>query len=273
MSSDKKLADSHDHERPVPPSPSAIDALQDEKPEEGVDLILPLAIIISALITAGAVIYGARTVSSQLTDLGNKLNAAPTLQAQANPTPAQPEDKQVDPNKRYDVAIGPNPILGNESAPVTIIEFSDAQCPFCKRFHDQTFPQLKSEYIDTGKVKLAYRSFPLSIHPDAPKAAEAQSCARDQDKFWELTEEIFVNQGAMKVADIKKMAANIGMNPATFDECLDSGKYKSEVDKDFADGSAAGVSGTPSFFVNGKILVGAQPFTAFQALIDQELAG
>ena len=140
-----------------------------------------------------------------------------------------------------------DPVLGNKNAPVTVIEFSDFQCPFCERFYSQTLPLLEQNYISTGKVKLVYRDFPLSsIHPDAQKAAEAAECADEQGKFKEMHDKLFENQNSLSTSSLKSYAAQLGLDAAKFNGCLDSGKYASEVQKDFNDGSAAGVSGTPS---------------------------
>ena len=133
---------------------------------------------------------------------------------------------------------------------------------------------LKEQYIDTGKVKLIYRDFPLGFHKNAQKAAEATECAEEQDtnKFWEMHDKIFENQQAITVSDLKGYAKDMGLDTTQFDECLDTDKYKDEVLQDLQDGQKAGVSGTPTFFVNGKPLVGAQPFEAFKQLIEEELA-
>ena len=164
--------------------------------------------------------------------------------------------------------------LGNENAPVIIIEFSDYECPFCARFYINTLPSLKKEYIDTGKVKLVYRDFPLGFHQNAQKAAEASEVARElggDDAFWEMHDKIFENQQAISEQDLVKYAKEIGLNENKFKEILTSGKYRNEVQNDFKEGQEAGVQGTPTFFINGKILVGAQPFEAFKQIIDEEL--
>ena len=164
-------------------------------------------------------------------------------------------------------------VLGNENAPVTIIEFSDYQCPFCERFWSQTYPLIKSEYIDTGKVKLIYRDFPLtSIHPMAMPAAIAVECVREQggdEAYYEMHDKIFENQASLSESNLKKWAQELSYN---IDSCLDSEKYLSEVESDLKEGAAAGVRGTPSFFINGQPLSGAQPFQNFQAAIEAELA-
>ncbi len=162
-------------------------------------------------------------------------------------------------------------ILGDKNAPIEIIEFSDYECPFCTRFYTDTLPQLKAAYIDTGKAKLIYRDFPLGFHANAQKAAEAAECAEDQGKYYEMHDKLFEQGVSGGVTAFKQYAKEIGLNTATFDACLDSGKHTSEVQKDFQDGQRAGVSGTPTFYINGQQLVGAQPFEAFQQIIEQEL--
>lgn len=187
------------------------------------------------------------------------------------PAPAAPAAPRA-PAAKVDVSADDDAFLGDADAPVTIIEFSDYECPFCGRFYSQTLPQLKTEYIDTGKVKLVYRDFPLSFHPKAQKAAEAAECAGDQDRYFDFHDKIFENQGSIGVSDLKKYAGDLGLDQGEFDDCLDSGKFEQEVKDDVAAGVAAGLSGTPSFLINGQKLVGAQPFAAFKAIIDAELA-
>lgn len=172
-----------------------------------------------------------------------------------------------------DVSIDDDPMKGDKNAKVTIVEFSDFQCPFCEKFYSETLPSLLKEYVDTGKVRLVYRDFPLSsIHPYAQKAAEASECADEQGKFWEYHNKLFENQAALDVTSLKKYAADLKLNTATFNDCLDSGKMMGEVTKDAADAQAAGVSGTPGFFINGRFLGGAYPFESFKTIIDEELA-
>jgi protein-disulfide isomerase len=171
------------------------------------------------------------------------------------------------PEKRTQVeAIGPS--KGPENAPVTIVEFSDFQCPFCSRAKN-TVDEVVKGYGD--KVRLVFRHFPLSFHENAPKAAEASACAQDQGKFWEYHDKLFANQGALKVDDLKKHAADLGLDAARFNECLDSGKKAELVKKDMSAGEKAGVSGTPAFFINGIVLSGAVPADDFKSIIDSEL--
>ncbi len=197
----------------------------------------------------------------------------PQVNVPAAPTPSPTPAAAVvaNPPKEDDDSI-----LGKTNAAVTLIEFTDYQCPFCARHFTQTFAQIKQEYVDTGKVKYIVRDFPLSIHPNAPKASEATECADDQDKFWEMHDALFEKQGLWSSAPnaselFKQYATELGLDADDFGSCLDSGKYTAEVQKDFTDGSSGGVTGTPAFFVNGKKLSGAQPFAAFKAAIDAEL--
>lgn len=172
---------------------------------------------------------------------------------------------------KIDVSIDDDPMLGNKNAPVTIIEFSDYECPFCGRFYIQTLPQIKAQYIDTGKVRFIYRDFPLSFHPSAQSAAEAAECVRDKggdEAYFKYHDKIFENQAQLSLPSLKIWATDLGYN---IESCLDSGKFKAEVQKDFNDGQVAGVQGTPGFFINGKSISGAQPFQVFQQAIEAEL--
>ncbi len=179
------------------------------------------------------------------------------------------------PSVPVDVAALPDDdaVLGDPNAPVTIVEFSDFQCPFCGKFFDETFPQIKKKYIDTGKVKLVYRDFPLGIHEMAQTYAEAAECAHEQGKFWEMHDKIFGEQknGVATVDDLKKWARGFGVKEDQFNTCLDTKKYAEEVTKDLKDGEAVGVQGTPSFFINGKLVVGAVPFSVLEKEIEAAL--
>lgn len=174
-----------------------------------------------------------------------------------------------------------DPFLGSKEAKVIIIEFSDFQCPFCRRFWRESLQQIRKEYIETGKsVKFVYRDFPLSFHNLAQKYAEAGECAEEQGKFWEMHDKIFQEQDKKgqgtisdySLGDIKRWAREIGVNSSKFDQCLDSGKYKQEVENDVNEGLIAGVNGTPTIFINGRIIVGAQPYQVFKKIIDEELS-
>jgi protein-disulfide isomerase len=171
---------------------------------------------------------------------------------------------------RYDVSGDRGFSRGPKNAPVTIVEFSDFQCPFCKTA-TATIKQVLDKYPD--KVRLVFRDYPLaSIHPQAPKAHEAARCAADQAKFWEYHDVLFERSPKATLQDLKQYAQDLKLDATAFDQCLDSGKYTAEVDKDFQEGVGLGLTGTPSFFINGKQIVGAQPLAAFQKVVDGELA-
>jgi protein-disulfide isomerase len=157
---------------------------------------------------------------------------------------------------------------GGANAPVTIISFSDYECPFCKRA-EGTVDQVLTTYGD--KVRFVHRDFPLSFHEHAQQAAEAARCAEAQGKFWEYHRKLFASQD-LTAAALKKMAGEVGLDQKKFDECLDKQQFKDAVAKDTADGTNVGVTGTPAFFINGRMLSGAQPFEKFKAIIDEELA-
>lgn len=179
------------------------------------------------------------------------------------------------------MSAGDGPSLGSDEAPVTIVEFSDYQCPFCKKHVLNTFPTLKTSYIDTGKVRYVFRDFPLdNIHPYARKAAEAAHCAGDQGKFWDMHDTLFQNQATLMPDNLKSFAHDLQLNIETFTACLDEGKYAKKVDADVVAGSAIGVTGTPKFFIGKKkldgtmvatVMKGAQPATAFGQVIDRLL--
>ena len=171
---------------------------------------------------------------------------------------------------RFDVASDGFAARGGADAAVTIVEFSDFECPFCVRVQP-TLERVMEQYA--GRVRLVYRHFPLtSIHPQAWKAAEASLCAGEQDRFWQYHDLVFAEQHAMTVSDLKEKARRIGLAGAEFDSCLDSDRHSEAVRRDLLAGTAAGVSGTPAFFVNGRFLSGAVPFDQFAELIDDELA-
>ena len=170
---------------------------------------------------------------------------------------------------RVAVDTGEAPVRGRPDAPVTIVEFSDFQCPFCVRARPAV-KRVREVYGDD--VRFAFRHFPLSFHEQAPKAGEAIACAGDQDKFWEMHDRLWESPGQLQPADLKEHAVALGLDPEAFGQCLDSDRYASVVEKDAQAGAQLGVSGTPAFFINGRPLSGAQPFEAFAQVIDEELA-
>ena len=171
---------------------------------------------------------------------------------------------------RYTVEIAPeDPVLGGASAPVTVVEFSDFQCPFCQQVRP-TLKQVKESYGD--RVRIVWKDFPLtSIHPQAFKAAEAGNCAREQGKFWEYHDRLFDNQQALQPEFLKKYAADAGLDTTKFNACLDTAKYSDRVQAQMGVGTQLGISSTPSVFINGRMVSGAQPYETFTAIIDEEL--
>ncbi len=178
-----------------------------------------------------------------------------------------------------DVEEGHLPVLGNKDAKVTIIEFSDFQCPFCKTLFDESLAQIKKDFIDTGKAKFAYRHYPLtSIHPNAQKAAEASECANEQGKFWEYHDQLFTYQadwesltGDAFTAKLSEYATAVGIDGTTLSSCVTSGKFADKVSEDLKAGTDVGVDGTPATFINGIRISGAVPYEEFKAEIEKAL--
>jgi len=234
------------------------------------------AIVVSAFL--GGYLIGAKTVEPEkifIRDAKELTN--PNIPSQS---PIQPQGNSV-----VGVSLDDDPVKGNPNAPITIVEFSDFQCPFCKRFHVTTFPLIEKNYINSDKVKFVYRDFPIkSTHPNAFPSALASECADDQGKFWEYHDKVFVNQNNWQDLDVstsvnafKQYAIELGLNMAEFNQCLESSKYSNEVNKDLQDGTIYGVTGTPGFFIgNGNIgyvkVTGAQPYSVFEQVIEEQLA-
>jgi len=177
------------------------------------------------------------------------------------------------------VAIANKPGMGSESAPVTVVEFADYQCPFCLRFTKTTFPYLKRDYIDTGKVRWVALNMPLSFHKDARKAAQAAHCAGEQDKFWEMREELFKHPQQISEEHLPTHAASVGIDVEAFKACMASDRHLADIDQDAKDASAVNLTGTPSFIIGktasdkitGQVIIGAQPLNVFSDAIKKAL--
>jgi len=202
-----------------------------------------------------------------------------TIAPQPVQQPGQPSAPQI-----IQVSLDDDPFKGNEDAPVTIIEFSDFQCPFCLRFYEQTLPSIMENYVDTGKVKFVYRDLPLdSIHPNARPAHIAAECADEQGKFWEYHDILFDKQvewQRLSSSDLQSTltlyATDLELQSASFEACLESDAIADEVNKDSLDAARYGATGTPAFFIGNEKdgfvkLTGAQPYQSFQAIIDAQL--
>jgi protein-disulfide isomerase len=173
---------------------------------------------------------------------------------------------------RYDVPVDDDPALGPEDAAITIIEFSDYECPYCQSWHTQTFARLLETFPD--QIRFVYRDFPLSsIHPNAAPAAEAANCAGEQGKYWEFNELLFSGQNDLSPQTYTQYAGDLGLDGAAFEECVTSGRYQAEVQADLDWAANLGVRSTPTFFINGIPLIGAQPYEVFKQVIEKELAG
>ena len=238
--------------------------------------------ILTAALVVAAFLVGSLYTKVQMLEKGG-VAAQGSINNQQPAAAAQPQQ----PTKGV-ASIDDDPVLGDKNAPVTVIEFSDYECPFCKRHFDQTHQELVKKYIETGKVKLVFRDFPLSFHdPMATKEAVAANCAREQGgdkKYFEFHDEIFKrtisNGNGLNDEKIQTIAKDLGLNTGKFTTCLSNQAQTDEVKKDIADGTAAGASGTPTFLIgkttsngeiDGELLIGAQPFAAFQAVIDPML--
>jgi len=196
--------------------------------------------------------------------------AAVAAQQPSGPVVEAPQPTQS-PYTRYEIPTEGYPSLGPDDAEIVIVEFSDYQCPFCRRFHDETYQQLLDAY--PGQIRFVYRNLPLtSIHPSAMPAAIASLCANDQNKYWEFHEKLFSSETLDEVTYIQ-YATDLGLDVETFTACLTSGSHDEFIQQDMNFSLDLGVQSTPTFFVNGLAIVGAQPLVNFQQIIDKELAG
>jgi len=237
------------------------------------------AVVVSAFL--GGYVLGSETVEPEKIIIRNAEDVIRSLQTQ------QSTQSSLSTNSPslISISLDDDPVKGNPDAPITIVEFSDFQCPFCARFHSTTLPQLEANYIDSGKVKFVYRDFPIqNIHPNAIPAALASECADEQGMFWEYHDLVFENQkkwqdlsGNTATDTFEQYALELGLNTSDFNTCFESGKYADEVTKDLQDGISYGITGTPGFFIGNDELgyvkiSGAQPYSVFERLIEDQLA-
>lgn len=195
-----------------------------------------------------------------------------TTPAVANTVTDSTLPTQVQQVSRYPVEEGGNPSIGPADAPITIIEFSDFQCPYCQKWATQVYQKLLDQY--PTQVRLVYRDFPLnSIHPEAAPAANAANCAGEQDSYWEYHDKLFSYELELGKDAYIQYAQELQLDMVNFTACLESNRYAAEVTADVDYAVSLGIQSTPTFFINGLYLVGAQPFETFKKLIDQELAG
>ncbi len=244
------------------------------------------ALVITIRVAAFLSGYSLGTMDNSNSSINNEelaklLNQAENRALQA-PLPAQ-QPSQTSPPPIIYVSLDDDPVKGDPNAPVTVVEYSDFQCPFCSRFYQQTLPQLEKKYIETGKVKFVYKDFPIDgIHPNARPAHIAAECADEQGKFWEYHDLLFDKQGEWKGistvdvdAKFKEYATDLGLS-SEFASCLKSDKISEEVNQDYLEGQRHGATGTPTFFIgndkDGFVkLRGAQPFASFESQIESYL--
>jgi len=268
--------------------------------------MIAISIVASALILSGVIWVASGSIANSVYDLKSTLKNLPSgggSGTQATPTPSVQQAGSVS------IDLAGLSEKGDSNAQITVVEYSDFQCPFCRKFYTEAYTQLVKDYVETGKVKIYYKHFPLSsIHPAAQKSAEASECANDQGKFWEYHNKLFDEQQKLKPdgntatyaePELKKWAKEIGLDSQKFNQCLDSGSKASVVQAHFNEGlqptgiQSSMVEGTPAFMVfkssrvagnkvtlqttaNGDVegrLVGAQPFASFKTAIDSLLAG
>ena len=186
------------------------------------------------------------------------------------------------PDEKVKVDVAGMQVLGRADAPLTLVEFTDLECPYCRAFHVGTFERLKREYIDTGKLRFFSRDFPLDFHPNARPAALAVRCAGEQGKFWEMRHVVTLNANALSRDLYDRLARELGLDADRFSACIAADRYRAEIDRDVAAAQSAGVSGTPTFVlgvtapgtaVEGQRIVGALPFPAFETQIKALLGG
>ncbi len=207
-------------------------------------------------------------VLNELRQIKQLLQRPPQQQVQQAPQAPNPEKSAI-------VNVAGLPFLGKENAPLTLVMFTDYQCPFCSRFESQILPEIKKQYIDTGKLRLVVRDLPLPFHPNASKAAEATHCAEEQGKYWELRDKLVVNGDKLDAKLLPDYAQQVGLDVDKFSSCLESGRHAEKVKASATLAGSIGISGTPSLVVgrskgdsvDGLKVVGAQPF----AVLDQKL--
>jgi len=214
--------------------------------------------------------------------LGMLITKVQDLQSGAYPSGGTAAQQQAGaqvtttPGKPVDVSVGNLPLMGNKDAKVKVVEFADFQCPFCKQWFSTVESNLVSDYVKTNKIAFYWRDYPF-LGQESNYSASAARCANEQGKFWEFHDYLYNNQGqensgTFSKDNLKKFAVTLGLNTDQFNSCLDADKYSKDYQTDLADGQKAGVNGTPTVFVNGVAIVGAQPYTAFKQAIDAALA-
>jgi len=215
----------------------------------------------------------------EATDTAAILRELRELRAKVDRQAAPAAPAREPPPQIVTVPIGRSPGLGKADAPLVLVEFTDFQCAYCKRFDETAMPELKRNFIDTGKLRVISRSMPLSFHANAPSAANAALCADAQKKFWEMREKLFANNTTLSASNYVRYAQELNLDHAAFQSCLASNTYAAQIAQDNRDGEAVNITGTPSFVlgklsgdkVTGPVIVGARPYASFEAEINKLL--
>ena len=242
-------------------------------------LPISAAILIGSLIIAVSILVAGGVIRLAGVNSGLSLGSQSQTAGTQNGSPTPSANPRIS-----GVTAGNLPVLGDSNAKVTVVEFADYRCPFCEQFFTDSYPQIKKDYIDTGKIKFAFRDFPFLPNPasdptdnESANSANAARCANEQGKFWDYHDYLYSHQGSEDAVtfskdNLKKFAVSLGLNADQFNQCVDSNKYAQAVTDDLNAGKGYGVNGTPTIFVNGLEVVGAEPYSVFQQIIDQELA-
>lgn len=245
------------------------------------DLFLPISIIAASLILGASLIFAAKIIAVRLSGKEQSGSTRKMLDELVRTINEQNTARPAAAGKRADsagnkrvagVIAGTNRIMGDSRAPVLMVEFSDLQCPFTRSFYRQTFPLIEKEYISTGKIKFAFRDFPLEFHSSAMPAAIAVKCAGKQGKYWKMFDKLMLSP-SLDEESLKKCAREAGLNMKSYEKFRNSNDIGREIENDIKDARRFGVRGTPAFFINGRFVSGARSFAVFKKIIDEELAG
>lgn len=244
-----------------------------------------MAVLLSVLLSAWALFERSdmksqmAVMKAQIATQVEKMEGVEAEMKQIKSKPGQPAQPSAPVISKV-VSIDDDPIKGDKNAPVTIVEFSDYECPFCKRSNDNVMTRIDKEYISTGKVRLVFRDYPLGFHRKAIPAAMAANCAGEQGKYWEVHDFLFANPNKLDPASVANASDELGLDKAKFEVCVNDKSKQEEITKDFKDGQKYGVRGTPSYFIGkttesgeieGTFIRGAQPYPVFEEQIEEQL--
>jgi protein-disulfide isomerase len=251
------------------PAPSFAPPAEDTVPRHTFNYVIIAVAFFALGAILGVIVYDrvSADTNAQVDAAVNRAVAAVIAAVPQGPQPVVQPTR--DPNQRFVVDTEGDPARGRDDAPVTIVEFADFRCSYCARFHEQTLTPILEAFGDN--VRFVYRDYPI-LGPDSVTAALAGECAADQGKFWEFHDLVYANQGDLSLEAFTTYATDLGMDVEAFTACIDAEETTAKVQRDYSDGQQLGVSGTPTFFINGRILVGAQPYDVFADYIEQELA-